>query len=385
MSRAEQGVSAQAPGAAASRLANWRERWINWRNGLVSDPRFQRWAAASPFTRFIARRRAKALFDLCAGFVYSQILLACVRLRLFEALRAGPLHQSQLAARMQLSEEAAQRLLRAAVSLKLLRALPGDRYALDDLGASMLANPSVGAFVEHHTLLYADLADPAALLRGEVETRLSQFWPYALGRDGDAQTCGAYSDLMARSQKLIAEDVLDAYPFERHQRLLDVGGGEGAFVAAVAERHPALHLQLFDLKAVAERARAALTERGLGRVETYGGSFLETPLPTGADIVTLIRVLHDHDDDVALAALRAAHAALPSGGVLLIAEPMAETPGAESIGDAYFGFYLLAMGSGRARRRAEMTQLLQSAGFVEPRFIETARPMFSSLVVARKL
>ncbi|WP_424360962.1 methyltransferase [Methylocystis parvus] len=378
-------ASSQALGAAASLLSSWRDRWINWRNGLVADQRFQRWAAASPLTRFIARRRAKDLFDLCAGFVYSQILLACVRLKLFEMLRAGPLHQAQLAARMQLSPEAAQRLLRAAASLKLLRALPGDRYALDDLGASMLANPSVGAFVEHHALLYDDLSDPVALLRGETRTKLSQFWPYAKGREGDSETCGAYSDLMARSQKLIAEDVLDAYRFGRHECLLDVGGGEGAFVAAVAARHPTLRLQLFDLPPVAERARDALAARGLSRVETHGGSFLDTPLPKGAEIVTLIRVLHDHDDAVALAALRAAHAALPSGGALLVAEPMAETPGAEAIGDAYFGFYLLAMGSGRARRRAEMTQLLQAAGFTDIRFLPTARPMFSSVVVGRKV
>jgi demethylspheroidene O-methyltransferase len=368
-----------------SRATPWRERWINWRNRLVADPRFQRWAAASPFTRLIARKRAKALFDLCAGFVYSQILTACVRLRLFETLAAGPLHQSQLAARLDLTPEAGQRLLRAAASLKLLRELPGDRYALDDLGASMLANPSVAAFVEHHALLYDDLRDPVALLRGETRTRLSQFWPYAEGHAADSTTYAAYSDLMARSQQLIAEDVLDAYPFARHTCLLDIGGGEGAFVAAVAARCPGLRLQLFDLPPVAQRARETLAARGLSRVEAHGGSFLDTPPPPGADIVTLIRVLHDHEDATALAALRTAHAALPPGGTLLVAEPMADTPGAEAIGDAYFGFYLLAMGSGRARRRTELTHLLQTAGFTGIRPLPSTRPMFASILVGRRV
>jgi demethylspheroidene O-methyltransferase len=373
-----------APSLASAGTA-WRERWINWRNSLVANPRFQRWAATSPLTRLVARRRATALFDLCAGFVYSQIMLVCVRLQLFEALAAGPLGLGQLAARLGLSPDAAQRLLRAATSLKLLRELPDDRFALDDLGASMLANPSVAAFVEHHALLYDDLRDPVALLRGETRTRLSQFWPYAEGRDGDAETCGAYSDLMARSQTLIAEDVLDAYDFGRHKRLLDLGGGEGAFVAAVAARHPSLGLALFDLPPVAERARARLAARGLRRVDVHDGSFIDTAPPKGADIVTLIRVLHDHDDDMALAALRAAYAALPPGGALLIAEPMADTPGAEAIGDAYFGFYLLAMGSGRARRRAEMTQILQAAGFTGIRFLPTPRPMFASVIIGRRV
>lgn len=377
-------VSPSAPGATS-----WRERWINWRNRLIADPRFQRWAAGSLFTRFIARRRARALFDLCAGFVYSQILLACVRLRVFEALAAGPLDLAQLSTRLALPPEAAQRLLRAAVSLKLLRGLPDDRYALDDLGASMLANPSVAALVEHHALFYDDMRDPVALLRGETVTRLGRFWPYAqgagVGDSADPAACAAYSELMACSQQLIAEDVLAAYPFERHRALLDVGGGEGAFVAAVAGRCPGLRLQLFDLPPVAARARDRLSARGLAQIETCGGSFLDTPLPVGADIVTFIRVLHDHDDATALAALRAAYAALPAGGTLLVAEPMAETPGAEAIGDAYFGFYLLAMGSGRPRRRAEMTNLLQQAGFTSIHYPASLRPILSSVIIGRRL
>ncbi len=377
--------------SSVPRAASWRERWINWRNRLIADPSFQRWAAGSLITRFIARRRARALFDLCAGFVYSQILLACVRVRVFEALAAGPLDLAELSSRFALPREATQRLLRAAVSLKLLRSLPGERYALDDLGASMLANPSVAALVEHHTLLYDDMRDPIALLRGEATTQLSRFWPYAngsaasVGPGPDADACAAYSELMARSQQLIAEDVLDAYPFEGHRALLDVGGGEGAFAAAVAARFPALRLQLFDLPAVAARARASLSARGLTQIETHGGSFLDTPLPIGADIVTFIRVLHDHDDATALAALRAAHAALPPGGAVLVAEPMAETPGAEAIGDAYFGFYLLAMGSGRPRRRSEMTNLLQHAGFTSIHYPISLRPILSSVVIGRRL
>ena len=91
----------------------------------------------------------------------------------------------------------------------------------------------------------------------------------------------------------------------------------------------------------------------LARVEVLAGSFRDPPPPGVADLVTLIRVLHDHDDAMARAALRTAFQALTPGGTLLVAEPMADTPGAEAIGEAYFGFYLWAMGSGRARRRAE--------------------------------
>jgi demethylspheroidene O-methyltransferase len=385
-----------APAAPAPRLgASLAERWLGWRNRLFALPRFQRWAAAFPLTRSRAGRDARALFDLCAGFVYSQILGACVRLDLFERLRRGPRDVISLAPELGLTPESARRLFRAAASLRLLEALPGDRFALGALGAAMLGNPSIADFVRHHDLLYEDLKDPVALLRGEATTALSRFWPYAANRPGasessldndeSARAFASYSGLMSRSQALIAEDVLDAYPARRHRCWLDVGGGEGAFIAAAAARAQRLRFQLFDLPPVAARARIKLAALGLApRVTVFEGDFLADSLPRGADIISLVRVLHDHDDESALALLGRTFAALPSGGTVLIAEPMAETPGGEPIGDAYFGFYLLAMGRGRARPPGEIVSLLHSTGFVEGRMLKTRRPMLASALAAKR-
>lgn len=366
--------------------STWRERLLARRNRLIGDPRFQRWAAASPFTRFIARRRAKALFDLCAGFVYSQVLLACVRLRVFDSLAQGPRDVEGLARSFGLQAEPTLRLLRAAASLRLLREMPDGRFALDDLGASMIGNPSIADFVEHHTLLYDDLRDPVALLRGDAATELSRFWPYAATGASSAQSeaYARYSRLMSRTQALVAEDILDAWPMNRHRCLLDVGGGEGTFIRAVAQRCRDLRLQMFDLPPVAERARDSLAAHGLQRVTVTGGSFLENALPSGADVVSLVRIVHDHDDASVKILLRAVHAALPPGGTLLIAEQMAGTRGAESMGDAYFGFYLMAMGGGRPRRADELTALLTACGFTGVRSVATRRPLLTSLIVARR-
>ena len=388
-------MTAQAPGrpVMADSTSSWLDSLIGLRNRVISSPRFQRWAAASPLTRYIARRRARDLFDLCAGFVYSQVLAAFVQLRFCDHLADGPRSVEALARLTELTPEAASRLLRAAASLGLVRSMPGGRYALDDLGASMIGNPSVAAFIAHHALLYDDLRDPVALLRGQTQTRLSQFWPYAGDRPEAAASAQAqpegyagYSALMAQSQALVAQDILDAWPMARHRRLLDVGGGEGVFLAEAANRHRDLELQLFDLPPVAALAREALERRGLaGRIDCIGGSFLSDPLPTGADIISLVRIVHDHDDESALALLRAVHAALPAGGTLLIAEPMAGTPGAEPIGDAYFGFYLLAMGRGRARRPDELKQLLGAVGFKGMRSVATRRPLLACVIVAEKM
>jgi demethylspheroidene O-methyltransferase len=107
----------------------------------VASPRFQRWAAGFPLTRGIARKNTRALFDLCAGFVYAQVLTACVRLDLFRILAEGPLALDVLALRLDLPVENARRLLRAAVSLDLVRALPDERFGLADLGAALTGNP----------------------------------------------------------------------------------------------------------------------------------------------------------------------------------------------------------------------------------------------------
>jgi demethylspheroidene O-methyltransferase len=179
--------------------------------------------------------------------------------------------------------------------------------------------------------------------------------------------------------------VLDAYQVTNHRVLMDIGGGEGAFIAAAAERAPNLRLKLFDLPAVAQRAQLYLRERGLeGRAEVSEGDFFRDPLPEGADLITLIRVALDHDDGRVLALLRSAHAALAPGGVLLIAEAMSDPEAGERMGAAYFGFYLLAMGRGRARTAAELSNLCKAAGFRAVTFARGRGVLGTGIIHARR-
>jgi demethylspheroidene O-methyltransferase len=362
------------------------DRWFAWRDRLLASARFQRWAAAFPLTRPVARRRVRALFDLCAGFVYSQVLYACVRLQLFDLLRSGPATPRVLSPYLGLSVDATERLLAAAAALGLVERRPLGRFGLGPLGAAMADQPAIAALVEHHAKLYADLADPVGLLRGDVgDTALGGYWPYArsAGHACSCENAAPYSRLMSLSQSMIADEVLDAVSLASHRCLLDVGGGEGAFLAAVARRMPHPRLQLFELPAVAARAEARLGVAGLaGRVEVVRGNFHEDPLPIGADVISLVRVLHDHDDAAAMTLLRAVRRALPRGGKLLLAEPMAETPGAEPAGDAYFGFYLLAMGSGRPRSAKCLKEMLENVGFSQVRHRPTRLPLLVRVLTA---
>ncbi|WP_291822380.1 methyltransferase [Bosea sp. (in: a-proteobacteria)] len=371
-----------------ARPVSLADRLAGWRNRLVASPRFQRFAASFPLTKPIAQRQSQALFDLCAGFVYAQVLQACIQLDLFRILEAGPRSVAELAPRLAMTESATERLLGAAAALDLVERRSGGRYGLAMLGAALLGNPGVGAMIAHHRLLYDDLADPLALLRGESRpTALSGYWGYATADQPAAAPpaeVAAYSALMAQSQHFVADDILAAYDFAQHRRILDVGGGEGAFLIRVAAQAKAPALTLFDLPAVAERAQVRFEAEGLGpRAATFGGDMHRDALPGGADLVTLVRVLHDHDDAAVRALLARIRACLPPGGTLLIAEPMAGSAETRRMAEAYFAFYLLAMGSGRARSPEELTAFLREAGFTEIRTLRTRRPLLTGGMTAR--
>ncbi len=371
--------------ASAKTSMSWIDRLYRLRDRLMANPRFQRWASSFPLTRPIAQKHTGALYDLCAGFVYSQILMACIQLRLFERLWEGPQTLDSLAHQCNLPEDTMRRLLNGAASLGLLSKRSGKRYGLGMLGAAVYSNPGIAAMVEHHRLLYEDLRDPVALLRhGDKNTALSQYWPYTESDSPGKLDCNSvcdYTALMSASQELIADDILSAYNFGKHRRLLDIGGGDGTFLTKAAAAFPTLQLTLFDLPAVAGRASERFADDALtGHAKAFGGDFLNDPLPKGGDIVTLIRILFDHDDATVTRILRAIRRVLPPNGVLIIAETMSGISGTDRISDAYFSFYLLAMGHGRTRSLNEFEVLLKEAGFAKPRIIPTRRPILTNLL-----
>jgi demethylspheroidene O-methyltransferase len=354
-------------------------KFITFRNRLIANARFRSFLARFWFTRGFARRRVSAMFDINAGFVYSQIASAIVTLDLLPMLAAGPASTSQVARNCSLSLAAADRLLKAAVALQFAEAVGPDAFMLGERGAVLNADPGIAAMIAHHAHLYADLADPVALLRnGPGGGALQRYWSYA-GHDDPAATSegqtAPYSALMASSQTAFAALVRQSYDFSRHRRMLDVGGGEGIFAASVKVQWPQIDVAVFDLPSVAARVKD---------VPAHGGDFVSGPLPTGFDLVTLIRIVHDHDDPVIVQLLRNIAGSLPPGGTLLIAEPLAQTPGAEAVGDGYFGFYLWAMGSGRPRSVATIESMLTSNGFESVREWSSPTPMLARVITARR-
>jgi demethylspheroidene O-methyltransferase len=368
---------------ARSRLA-LRARWRRWRNARIARPAFQSWAAAHPLTRAATRKDGERLFDLVAGFVHSQVLFALVELDLLEELSAAPKSAAELGRRHRIEPRRMEALLRAATALGLLER-SAEGYQTARLGAAATGVPGLADMIRHHAVFYRDMADPLALLRDEAETELSHFWPYVFGGDMPSDVAARYSELMAQSQVPVAEETLRAVDFGGIARLMDVGGGTGAFLTAVGRAVPGPELILFDLPEVAPGARARFEAAGLsGRATVVPGSFRADPLPEGADAISLVRVLYDHADETVAALLAAVRDALPPGGRLIVSEPMTGAERPERAGDVYFAFYCMAMRTGRARAPGEIARLMREAGFEAVVRRPTARPFVTSVVEGRR-
>lgn len=357
-----------------------------FRNKLMASRRFQSWAARFPMTRGMVRREGEALFDIMAGFCHSQILMALAELQIPEALLGGALSEDQIADKTSVPADRLHILLQGGASLGLLTLKRG-KVKLTRRGAAFATVPGLSAMVRHHRAFYRDLEDPVAFFRGETTTELAEVWPYVFGNGAeiDPATAGAYSDLMTQSQALVAEDTLRLVNFHGIETLMDIGGGTGAFLTAVATAHPTLNVHLFDLPAVASEATARFADNGLSeKSDITLGSFRTDDLPIGPDAISLIRVLYDHSDDTVRALLAKIYDTLPEDGRLIISEPMSGGVTPNKATDAYFALYTLAMRTGRTRSASEISRRLADAGFVDVKAAKPLRPYVTSVVTAVK-
>ena len=159
-----------------------------------------------------------------------------------------------------------------------------------------------------------------------------------------AMTAKAHDDIAA---------VLDTHDFSRYRRICDVGGGHGHLLKAVLDRYPETSGVLFELPAVA----AQITPTP--RLDVVAGDFFTSPLPD-ADAYVLMNILHDWDDDPAIAILSAVgHARRGGAAVLLLEAVMPEGP--KRHWSKTLDVLMLAVTGGRERTLAEYRDLLSAA------------------------
>ena len=385
----------------ASARLTIRQRLKSWRNTRVSSPSFRRWVTRFWLTRSFANRQANELFKITGGFVYSQILFACVELDLLRLLQRQPMTTSQILRMLSAATQdqdgigapALENLLQAAENLKLICSHSASDqstkyWMLDDFGAVIASDEGIASMVRHHAMLYRDLADPISLMSGNSpQTETARFWAYANCEKPDAlqsEKVAAYSQLMRHSQAMIADVVLDAYPFEKTGSVLDIGGGSGAFLGHLHQKYPAIELGLFDLPSVTEEAKAKFKNNyPKAAFSANSGNFFEDVIDSDADLLTLIRIVCDHNDQDVLRLLKNLCRSMKPRAGLIIAEAMNGKTDGQRLASAYFKLYFTAMRSGQCRTPSHIQDLLAQAGFSTSRVIATSNPLLATLILAR--
>jgi hypothetical protein len=169
--------------------------------------------------------------------------------------------------------------------------------------------------------------------------------------------------------------IIAAYDFSDFRTVVDVGGGQGTLLTTILEAAPDTRGVLFDLPHVIVATRDAIAQTGQApRCELKDGNFFDA-VPAGGDAYTLKKVIHDWDDERALAILKRCRAAVSSAGCLLLIEPVIPPGNSPSFNKLLDLLMLVWTSGGKERTEAEHRALLAAAGFRMARLIPTRSPL----------
>lgn len=298
--------------------------------------------------------------DLIEAFRRSKTMFAAVALGIFDGAR--PTHCKEL-----------PRLLDACVALGLLEKR-GTEYVNTEVSNQFLRGDSpetLAGYVRYsNQVLYpmwAHLED--AVCEG------THRWKQSFGLDGaifshffrTEESRREFLRGMHGFGLLSSPAVAAAFDLSGFRHLVDLGDASGHLAEAVARRYPQLKTTVFDLPSVAEVYP-----------EIVPGDFFQDPLPP-ADLYALGRILHDWSEDKIRFLLRKIHAALPTGGALLIAEKLLSQ---RAVPAHMQSLNMLVCTEGRERSLAEYQSLLTEAGFSRAEGRITGAPL--DVVLATK-
>jgi hypothetical protein len=180
---------------------------------------------------------------------------------------------------------------------------------------------------------------------------------------------GIYDTAMMVHGIAETEPMLDAYDFSGFRSVVDVGGGQGRMLAAILDRYPGLEGILFDLPAVVDRSRSIIAGLGLSdRCQLTGGDFFAS-VPR-ADAFVLRHIIHDWEDDEAVAILRRCREAMNPGGRVLVVETVIP-PLNEPCFGKWLDLMMLIVG-GRERTEPQYRELFSRAGLTLNRVVATS-------------
>jgi 2-polyprenyl-3-methyl-5-hydroxy-6-metoxy-1,4-benzoquinol methylase len=311
------------------------------------------------------------VMDLLHSIIKSRVIMAGVRLGVFEALAREPRDAASLAAELHLDESSLELLLRTLVIADYL-GMAGGRYRLSKLARDSMVAGGTRSLVGFAHWNYAHW-DFVSHLEDLVRTGRGVDFHERLD---DPEAWGHYQLAMLEASRFFASIVARRVPVRRGaRRLLDVGGSHGLVGATVARRHPPLRSTVFDLPQAVPHAQAIAAREGLTDVvEHRAGNVLTDDLGTGWDVVLLSSLLHHFEPAQTRNVLRRLHAAISSGGTVAIWD--IERPAANAKptpGDGAALFFRLTSTAG-TYHGSEYAAWLSEAGFTR---VTVTRPRLS--------
>ncbi|MFD9061167.1 methyltransferase [Kitasatospora purpeofusca] len=330
------------------------------------------------------------LMQLASGFWSFKVFAAAVELGLFTRLRdGGSLTLSEAARELGIHERGADMFLASCASVGLLDK-EQDRYRNTPLAEEFLVEGRrhyFGGFVR-----YCDQREYPAWHRlvEAMRTNRPLTWDPATQDSvfsaADPVMMEFFWEAMHSISSFTASALAQVHDFRQHLRLLDVGGGSGAYPIELCRRHTQLSATLFDLPHVASAARARIEEAGLDEViETAAGDFRTDPLPGGHDVVLLSLVLHDWDEETGRGLLRKCWDALEPGGTIVICELLLNPERTGPPSAALMGMNMVVeLEGGRNYSETEYLSWLTDTGFTGAHVVRLDAAGANGAVIATK-
>jgi hypothetical protein len=314
-----------------------------------------------------AQHPSLVLRRLANGYQVTQAIHVAAVLGVADLLANGPHVSEDLAVACGASPDALYRLLRALASVGILREDDGRRFALTPLGDCLRtdAPEPVGwwaAFVGEPYHWQAWAALEYSVRTGENAFRHvhgTDSWTF---RRDHPELNTSFDRAMTSLSRQVSTAVLAAYDFGRFQTIVDVGGGNGAFLGAILAQYPAVRGILFDQPHVVAAAHPLLEAAGVvDRCDVVAGSFFGT-VPDGGDVYILKAILHDWEDEQATSILRTCRQAMANGTTLAVVERELGPPNGAPDGK-FSDLNMLVGPGGRERTAEELAMLFSVAGF----------------------
>lgn len=301
------------------------------------------------------------LMTLMGGFQASCVIGAAAELGVFGALTRGSRPASDIAKAVHGSFRAVTILLDALAALDVL-SKSDERYSIPERLRPALdpANPaSQLPMILHRSNCLRRWARLAWTVRDDIP---SDPGPSILGPEADLES---FIQGMNAISRPLADDLVASLDAGTVEHLLDIGGASGTWTIAWLRAHPNARATIFDLPEVIPMARARIAEAGMTvRVDFAGGSYLQDPLPPGADLAWISAIVHQHSREENRGLFRRAAAALRPGGRVMIRDVVMDASRTTPLFGALFAVNMLAgTPGGGTWTLDELREDLESAGF----------------------